>query len=167
VRDILLRFAWRDCYTAKWSRHITDEWQAILERKGVSSAEINKRISRPQSAFPNALVEHYEQLIPTVTLPDENDRHVVAAAVKVNANRIVTWNLKDFPTEELQKFGLEAISPDDFLVDLIDLDEQIAIEVFNDMYKAYKSPAYSQSQLIERLRKNKLKSAADYFYAII
>jgi predicted nucleic acid-binding protein len=44
-------------------------------------------------------------LIENLKLPDEKDRHVLAAAIKTNANLIVTNNLKDFPASYLDSFG--------------------------------------------------------------
>jgi hypothetical protein len=69
----------------------------------------------------DALVVGYENLIPKLTLPDENDRHVLAAAIRGKAQVIVTMNLKDFPAEVLQKYDMEAQHPDEFILRLIDL----------------------------------------------
>jgi hypothetical protein len=69
-------------------------------------------------AAPEATIAGYERLIQTVTLPDPDDRHVVAAAIEAGASMIVTWNLRDFPVAELRKHGLARQSPDAFLVGL-------------------------------------------------
>ena len=63
----------------------------------------------------------YEDLIDSLTLPDPDDRHVLAAAIRSSAEVIVTYNLKDFPAETLAKFDIEAQHPDDFLLSLFDL----------------------------------------------
>lgn len=60
VRDLLFWFASYELYTAKWSQHIFDEWKTVMERKGVSAAEIEKRISKAQRA--PILQEHYTVL---------------------------------------------------------------------------------------------------------
>ncbi len=59
-------------------------------------------------AFPDAIVEKYESLISSFQLPDEDDCHVLAAAVRCNADVIVTSNLKDFPEKYLNEFEIEA-----------------------------------------------------------
>lgn len=75
-------------------------------------------------AVRDCLVTNYQRLIPTVTLPDPNDRHVVAAAIRANAQIIVTFNLADFPASELQQWNIEAKHPDDFLLEQIDISPQ-------------------------------------------
>jgi hypothetical protein len=45
---------------------------------------------------------------PTLTLPDADDRHVLAAAIRAEADVIVTFNLGDFPAETLKRYGIEA-----------------------------------------------------------
>ena len=90
IRDLLLWFAHYDLYTPKWSKHIFDEGEDVMKRNGVSEKEIQKRVSKMQAAFPDALVENYESLVDSLELPDEKDRHVLAAAIKTNANIILT-----------------------------------------------------------------------------
>jgi hypothetical protein len=46
---------------------------------------------------PKSLVSGYEARIPQLSLPDTDDRHVLAAAIEAGATVIVTFNLSDFP----------------------------------------------------------------------
>jgi hypothetical protein len=66
------------------------------------------------------MVAEYEEHIPEVTLPDPDDRHVVAAAIAAKASLILTWNLRHFPASELKKFGLQMMNPDEFLSGLFE-----------------------------------------------
>lgn len=115
IRDLLFWFAHFDLFTPKWSTSVFSEWENVMIRKGVSRVEAQKRMQKANLAFPDALVTNYEELIDGLTLPDADDRHVLAAAIKTNANIIVTNNLKDFPEDYLRTFGLVAQSADDFL----------------------------------------------------
>lgn len=103
IRDILFWFAYYDLHTPKWSEHIFDEWKKVMMVKGVSKEQANERIAKANSAFPDALVQNYKGLIDHLHLPDKDDRHILAAAIKTNANLIVTNNIKDFPEEYLKK----------------------------------------------------------------
>lgn len=73
------------------------------------------------AVVPDCLVEGYEGLVAGLELPDRNDRHVLAAAIRVGADVIVTANLKRFPRKQLEIYGLEAQHPDDFVCHLLDL----------------------------------------------
>lgn len=128
IRDLLFWFAYFDMYTPKWSEHIFDEWKDVMKRKGVSEEEASKRVKKANLAFPDALVSNYSGLIESLTLPDSKDCHVLAAAIKTNANVIVTNNIKDFPKEYLATFGLTAKTADDFLTDIIDLNPGQAVK---------------------------------------
>ena len=127
MRDLLFWFAYYEMFTPQWSEHIFDEWKDVMIRKGISEEEANKRAKRANIAFPDALVTNYSGLISGLKLPDPKDRHVLAAAIKTNANVIVTNNIKDFPKDYLASFGLTAKTADDFLTDMIDLNPEQAI----------------------------------------
>ena len=69
----------------------------------------------------DALVTGYEDLIDGLHLPDPDDRHVLAAAIRGRADVIVTINIRDFPGDILAPFGIEAQHPDEFVLHLLDL----------------------------------------------
>ncbi|WP_212742591.1 hypothetical protein [Methylobacillus flagellatus] len=69
----------------------------------------------------DSLVSGFEHLIPSVEMPDADDRHVVAAAIHGGASLIVSFNLKDFSPDQLKRYNLTAQHPDDFIFDLLDL----------------------------------------------
>jgi len=167
IRDLLFWFAHHDLYTPKWSKHICDEWIDVMIRKGISKEEANKRASVIDAAFPSALVENYESLICVLDLPDEKDKHVLAAAIKTNANQIVTNNLKDFPNDYLSTFGLSAKSPDDFFTDIIDLNHETSLKAFQDLVVNKKNPPYDEFEVLDILRNNGLKNTADYLHSLI
>lgn len=167
IRDLLFWFAHYDLYTPKWSKHIFDEWKSVLKRKGVSEEEARKRIQKANQAFPDALVQNYDALIKSLELPDEKDCHVLAAAIKSNANVIVTNNIKDFPEEYLNTFGIKAKIADDFLTDIIDLNGEQAIRAFKEMVLYKKNPDLDEYEVLERLRKNGLNDTANYLHALL
>ena len=168
VRDLLLWLAYYDLYTPKWSKHIFDEWAEVMRRKNVPEPEIKRRIDAPNRAFPNALVQNYESLIAGLTLPDEKDKHVLAAAIKTNANIIVTNNIKDFPKDYLASFSLSVKTADDFIADTVDLNEEDAVKAFKEMASFRKKPPQTESQLLDMLEnKGELKKSANYLRALL
>lgn len=167
IRDILFWFAHFELYTPKWSEHIFDEWNRVMKEKGVSEEEINKRTSRANQAFPDALVQNYKGLIEQLKLPDADDRHVLAAAIKTNANLIVTNNIKDFPEDYLHSFGLSVKTADDFLTDLIDLNPDQAIAAFKEMVLNKRNPEQNEFEVLNLLRNAGLKDTANYLHALL
>ncbi len=167
IRDLLFWFASYDLFTPKWSKHIFIEWQNVMKRKGIDDEEIKKRLNTAQRAFPDALVENYESLVNSLELPDENDRHVLAAAIKTNANIIVTNNLKDFPSVYLASFGLIAKTADDFITDTIDLNNDLALEAFRALVINRTNPNLDEFEILDRFRKNGLIGTANYLHALL
>lgn len=138
-----------------------------MRRKDISEEDIKKRVGKAQLAFPDALVDNYEPLVESLTLPDENDRHVLAAAIKTNANIIVTNNVKDFPAEYLASFGLTVKNADDFITDTIDLNNDVALEAFRMMVMNRTNPDFDEFEILDRLRSNGLNDSANYLHSLI
>lgn len=167
VRDLLLWFAYFDLYTPKWSQHVFDELHRVMVEKGMSNEIARRQIDRINTAFPDAMVNNYEELITTLSLPDERDRHVLAAAIKSNANLIVTNNLKDFDVDYLSKFGLYAKNADDFITDTIDLNADLAVKAFTTMVAHRTNPSLDVYQVLNILRNRGLKNSADYLHVLL
>ncbi len=165
LRDMIFSLADLDVFTIKWSKDICSEWELVMKKKNIPDDIIKNQIERATIAFPDALVENYDQLIPALNLPDEKDCHVLAAAIKTNANVIVTNNIKDFPEDYLKSFNLIAQTPDNFITDAIDLDIVKAVEAFKGMVGKYKNPPLDEMAVLEILRKNKLIQTANYIYS--
>jgi predicted nucleic acid-binding protein len=167
IRDLLFWFAHYDLYTPKWSSHIFDEWRSIMEREGLPSLEIEKRIQKVNMAFPYALVRQYEALIVNLILPDMKDGHVLAAAIKTNAHLIVTNNIKNFPEAVLNDYGIKAKTADDFLTDIIDLNSETAIKAFKEMVLHKRNPAMDEYAVLYQLKSIGLTDTAHYLHALL
>jgi len=107
-------------------------------------------------AVPDCLVSGYEPLIPIITLPDPDDRHVVAAAIYGRADAIVTFNLKDFPNSSLAPHYLEAIHPDEFISAQKDLDEAKIVIAAQNCRERLVNPSISAEGYLEILRRQGL-----------
>lgn len=107
-------------------------------------------------ALPRATVIGYEDLIPAVSLPDPDDRHVVAAAIAAGASVILTWNLRDFPATALKKHGLRRQTPDAFLADLYDQAPDLAVSSLANARRNLSKSRVSASDFIDILNNQKL-----------
>jgi hypothetical protein len=120
LRNVLVQCAFDGLVDARWTDDIHAEWIRNLAANspGTSLDRLQATRDHMKAVLPDADVAGYQDLIPNLSLPDPDDRHVLAAAIAGKAELIVTWNLKHFPTADLRSHSVAAISPDDFLVGL-------------------------------------------------
>lgn len=104
-------------------------------------------------AFEDACVQNWEPLVEGLTLPDDNDRHVLAAAIRGNAGAIVTNNISDFPRSELDKYGLHTITPDDFLLDQLDLAPPVVLAAIRQQAADAHRPQLTVDDVLESLHR--------------
>jgi predicted nucleic acid-binding protein len=164
VRDVLLTLAAHEFFNPKWSTRIKDEWtrnliERMTERDGevVARTKVARIAAAVESAFPDALVTAVLPESQILDPVDAKDRHVVVTAMAAQADAIVTFNLADFAVSHLsEKLHIEVIHPDDFVMDLIDLNEKRAVAAFRELRARKKSPPLDQSNLIRRLREGGL-----------
>ena len=114
-----------------------------------------------EKAFEDSLVEDFDDLISIADLPDPNDLHVIAAAVKTQAAVIVTDNVRHFPGQILSRFNLYAKTADDFIADTIDLDLPKALTAIETMRTRLKKPELTPEALLLRLEETGLTATAD------
>lgn len=122
-----MHVAMTDLYRAKWTDAIHDEWtrNVLKDRPDLTPEQLQRTRDLMNAHVRDCLVTGYETLIDAITLPDPKDRHVLAAAIRAGADVIVTFNLKDFPENDLKPYGIEAQHPDDFLTFQLDLAPNI------------------------------------------
>jgi predicted nucleic acid-binding protein len=134
LRDTLLCLAEAGLYRPLWTADILTELQRnVGARRGPGSeierqAQVERLIGEMARAFEDALVTGYEPLIEKMT-NHPKDRHVLAAAVRGGAAAVVTFNLDDFPEASTGPLEIEAVSPDDFLLNQLDLDPARVVAV--------------------------------------
>ncbi|MBN9476928.1 MAG: PIN domain-containing protein [Bordetella sp. SCN 67-23] len=124
LRDFLMWLGLSGRFRARWSREIHEEWKRnlLLNRQDLTRAQLDRTSDLMDRAIPDGVVEGYEGLIDGLVLPDSDDRHVLAAAIRCGASVIVTFNQRDFPEDALATFGIESQHPDEFIDNLFDLD---------------------------------------------
>lgn len=155
LRDFLLSLADLGLYKPKWTNEIQDEWirKVLLNRPDLKKPQLEKTRIAMDSAFPDATITNYESLIKGLSLPDKNDRHVLAAAIRVKADVIVTANLKDFPPAYLKTFDIDVQHPDEFITNLINLDKTKSLEALDNQVKRLKNPPKTMDEVLAILEK--------------
>lgn len=159
LRDLLVGLGCSGLCQVKWTRRILDEcFRGLLrDRPDLAPDKLSRTRELLERAIPDVEVTGYEELIEGISgLPDLDDRHVVAAAVRSGAQVIVTHNLRDFPATALGRYGVEAQSPDDFVRDLIGLNESAVVQVIQRQAARLRNPPRTLAEVLGSLRKQGL-----------
>lgn len=156
-----MRLATTDLFKAHWTDKIHDEWISALLRQNKYSREVLLKVKDlMDSHIKDAKVTNYESLIETLELPDPDDRHVLAAAIKCNADAIVTFNLKDFPCEILDSYEIEILHPDEFIIYQLDMAPVVCCAAIKQQRLALKNPPMNALELIKILQLQQLPQTA-------
>jgi len=165
IRDLLLNLACEGLYQPKWSDAIQEEWvrNLLVKRPDLLQSQLSKTVDAMNATFPDANIKGYEKFINGLKLPDPNDRHILAAALKSKSGVIVTFNVKDFPQDYLKNFEIEIQHPDIFVSNLINLDELRANLALTSQVKRLVNPPKTKQEVITTLEKCGLNRSAKLF----
>ena len=155
LRDTLISLARMRKFQAQWTTKINDEWiRNLLENNpSIKSERLQRTCELMVMAVPDAMIEGYEHIIETLVLPDPDDRHVLAAAIHAEANKIITSNIKHFPTRIVSEWDIEVCRPDAFVAGLI---KDYPVEVLKELKKQrerLQNPPQSIDEFLESLSK--------------
>lgn len=150
LTDLLITLAVHRLVRLHWSESILDEVRRNLARRDdLDSAAIEYRIERMNRALPGALDEAPEPLVGSMPIV-EHDRHVLALAVHVEADSIITFNLRDFPNEKCEPYGIEAIHPDAFTTMIVDTEPNAVAAALAAIAGRRSRPTMTVDALLDR-----------------
>ena len=158
LRDLLMHLALTDLYRAKWTNAIHDEWirNVLANRPDLKRSQLERTRELMNTCAVDCMVEGYEKLIPALNLPDPDDRHVLAAAIRSSASVIVTFNLKDFSADILGEYGIEAQHPDNFICNLIDTSPELVCAATKRLRTSLKKPPIDVQNYLNALERQNL-----------
>ncbi len=162
LRDFLIWLGLSGAFRARWSQDIHEEWKRnlLINRPDLTSDQVNRTSDLMDRAIPDGLVEGYEELVAGLTLPDPDDRHVLAAAIRCGASVIVTFNQKDFPHELLAPYGIESQHPDEFVDNLLGLDAAAVVSAAQRQRDQLKNPPIDVDHYLDILLRQGLVQTA-------
>ena len=167
-RDVLLSLAHADLYTARWTQDIEREWASSLVKKYPDAADkIPRLVEHMREAIPDCLIVDYAPLITSIQLPDERDRHVLAAAIRGNADAIVSLNTKDFPAAVLATFDIEIQTPDQFVLNQIMLNPPKALTAIKKMRERWERPSMLAADMVDLFEKRQLPQTAAHLRDVL
>lgn len=162
LRHLLIWLAVVEAFDARWTDGIQDEWTRSLlrDQPHLDRNSIETTRALMEESVEDAVVTGYEHRIAGLTLPDPNDRHVLAAAIHCGATIIVTKNLKDFPAEALAPLGIVALHPDAFMRYLIESNTDAVIEGVRSHRRDLVRPPRSPTEYLKALADQGLAETA-------
>jgi predicted nucleic acid-binding protein len=162
IRDLLMQLAKQDAFQARWSDDIHDEWirSVLADRDDLTPAQLARTRALMDTHVPDALVTGYLDMLPSLALPDPDDRHVLAAAIVSRSTVIITFNLKDFPDDKLALYDCRAVHPDDFLLDLAGHTPDQMIQATHAILRRLRNPPVTLNDYFDMLRKIGLPATA-------
>ena len=162
LRNLLMHLALIGLFRAKWSADVHEEWISNLlkKRPDLTRDKLERTRMLMDKHAVDALVTDYEDLIPGLQLPDPDDRHVLAAAIRGHADVIVTMNLRDFPSDIIGSFGIEVQHPDEFVIGLLDLAPGAVVAAAQNHRQSLKNPPKTVAEYLETLERLGLIEAA-------
>jgi predicted nucleic acid-binding protein len=137
IADTLLRLAEPPAiYDARWTDQILAEvTRTLVARFGKAPEKARYRETVMREFFRESLVENYEPRVAEMS-NHPKDRHVLAAAVACRADYLVTFNLKDFAPQAVNKYMVEVMGPSTFLKHLAGLNRSAVEERLGDQAAA-------------------------------
>jgi PIN domain len=162
LRDFLVWLALTDLFKARWTDEIHDEWirNVLNKRPDLTLKQLTRTKDLMNKYVRDCLVTGYQSLIPSLTLPDPGDRHILAAAIRCNTDVIVTFNRKDFPKEYLTSYGIEAQHPDEFIRHLLDLNSVMVCQAAEKHRRTLKKPPKTTEEYLDTLLRQGLSQTA-------
>lgn len=154
LTDVLLRLVEAQTYRPLWSDQVLNEVERTLPHlsSAMTESKARRRVNMMRRQFRDAQVTNYESLVPSMT-NDPKDRHVLAAAVRGGAAVIVTANTKDFPPEATEPYEITVASPDEFLLDQLDLSPNQTLQCLRDIVEARNHPPETVPSFMRQLSK--------------
>ena len=153
LRSLLMWLAVHEVIRPKWTEEIHEEWMrnVLKDRPDLTREQLERTRRLMDEHAGDCLVAGHLGRVPELSLPDPDDRHVLAAAIEAGADAIVTWNVGDFPESEIKRHGLEIRTPDQLIVRLLEIREADVLAAMREHRGSLLNPPKSPDEYAANL----------------
>jgi len=164
LRDLFVRLPITGLFKVHWTAAIHEEWirNLLKNRPEITRKQLLYVRDLMNTHLPEAEVTGYDKYIAELQLPDQDDRHVLAAAIEVNAHIVLTYNLSDFPLSCTAQHGVYAEHPDVFLYRLLKLHPEIVMDTIQTLRRRLKRPPMTPKEYVSVLQRQLLPKTAEF-----
>ena len=166
LRDLLIQLGASRLFRARWTDAIHDEWirNLLKNRPDIQEEKLARTRELMNKVIDDCLIDGYRNLIPSLELPDPDDRHILAAAIVGRVDVIVTYNLDDFPDLSLKGYGIEAQHPDAFIHHLLHLSTPKVCRAARQIRQRLDRPPISPEEYLDALLQAQLIKSVDVLW---
>lgn len=163
LRDLWMHLTIQLVFQPKWTPQIQEEWirNVLTARPDLRPELLDRTRTLMERYARDWELPDYEAFMAGLTLPDEDDRHVLAAAIAGGVPFIVTFNLVDFPASALAEHGVQAIHPDLFASQLLDAEREAFLLAVRNHRGTLRNPPKSPDEYLATLAKAGLARTAE------
>ncbi|MEG4393415.1 PIN domain-containing protein [Microcoleus sp. BROC3] len=153
LRDFLMELAVGDVFEPRWTEEIHGEWMrnVLQNNPNLTLEQLARTKNLMNASIKNCVVTGYEPIIPELELPDPGERHVLAAAIHSRADFIVTFNLRDFPAENLQQYNIQPLHPDRLILRFLNLNFEGVCKAAEKQRIRLKNPPKTPDEYLQTL----------------
>jgi len=150
LTDLFMTFSKRRLIQLRWSTTILNETRRNLLRHGrLSAVAVERRLAAMNSALPDAMARFPEESSRKLRVA-ASDRHVLALAIAVHADSIITLNTRDFSHDYCRSLGVAVKTPDDALTEILEDDRLGVTWALREIADRRRQPAVTVNDLLDR-----------------
>lgn len=143
IMDLLLTMSEDFLFTWVWPDELLDEWEEVIVREGVRTPDSARSVTDAvRIHFSKYQIDGtlYRDKLSDSLSPDPGDRLHAAACIHGDVDVLLTRNLKDFQTQEIAHAGVQVMTSDALLYDLLSHHRQAVIESFTRATESKTNP---------------------------
>ncbi len=170
LRDYLLYAMTHQLIRVRWSKEILDEIveHLIEKNEGFDEAAGERLVAAMNGTFPYSQVDLTDEATAAVAdcaLIDEDDRHVLAAAVAAEATLLCTDDRTGFPPDVMSALDIQAITSDALLSALIEEAPETMLRVYRTVVARLRGA--SDESTVSALRAARCERTADLMEGLL
>ncbi len=153
LRDVMLRVFQKIAIKPRFTNKIHEEWMKNVEEKQeIPWENLEKTMNKINDSFSDSIIDGYEYLEEQLMEINPKDRHLLAAAIHGNCDYIISLDASFRKEVEQSTYEIETITPNEFLLQELQFNEDKILLVIQEHRKILKRPEISEEEYRKHLK---------------